>query len=215
MSHRVAVPKAFVLPFLPVFMLISLIVVSQASGRGRRSLASESAVVRRSDPSAVVAFPAFSFSFDTVASPQFAGVPFTITIRALDMFGDPATSFTETVTLWDNTESLLPTAVDFHSGVFTGPVTVTVSVQNDVIHAEHMLIYGESNPFHVLDANRVYLPLIYRNHPLPWELGAGSQGRTVYQVAVCPWDQEVLMPAPTGRGCSRASTAALPGVPPA
>lgn len=39
---------------------------------------------------------------------------------------------------------------------------------------------------------RLYLPGILRGYPPPWKAGAGSAGKTVYHIAVCPENNETL-----------------------
>lgn len=47
---------------------------------------------------------------------------------------------------------------------------------------------------------RVYLPVIMRNYPPPWELGAGSAGKSVFHIAVCLDDPQILYAGTDGQG---------------
>lgn len=73
-----------------------------------------------------------AFQIGLVASPQAAGIPFSITITALDAYGNTATGFNSTVSISDVTGTLTPaTSGSFTSGVRTESVTIT-RAQNDV-----------------------------------------------------------------------------------
>jgi len=89
------------------------------------------------------------FTFDPISSPQTAGVSFTITITAEDMFYNTVTSFSNTVNLTDDTETLSITSGNFTNGVRNEDITITKS-QNDVkIYAEGSGEQGVSDNFNI------------------------------------------------------------------
>jgi hypothetical protein len=66
------------------------------------------------------------FVFDTIGSPQTAGTPFKITIKAVDSSGNTVTSYNSMPSLSDTSGTISPTITsDFIDGVWTGSVTVT------------------------------------------------------------------------------------------
>ena len=75
------------------------------------------------------------FVFSPVSN-QTAGVAFSITITAVDQYGNTVTSFTGTVTLSDLSGSISPdTTGNFDAGVWTGNVTITTAYTADTITA--------------------------------------------------------------------------------
>ena len=90
------------------------------------------------------------FTFDHISSPQTAGVSFTITITAEDVFYNTVTSFNSKVNLTDDTETLGITSGNFTNGVRNEDITITKS-QNDVkIYAERDGIQGSSDNFNII-----------------------------------------------------------------
>jgi FlaG/FlaF family flagellin (archaellin) len=66
------------------------------------------------------------FEFDTISSPQTSGVPFSITIRAMDQYGNPFTGYSGANTLTLSGGEISPAVTSgFLYGVWTGEVTVT------------------------------------------------------------------------------------------
>ncbi len=67
---------------------------------------------------------AAAFEFDAIASPQTAGVPVTITVRAVDGSGNTIPDYNAQAILAANTGagSISPELVTFSAGVWTGPV---------------------------------------------------------------------------------------------
>ena len=65
------------------------------------------------------------FAFAAIASPQVAGVPVTITVRAADQSGNTVYDYAGDAVLASNTGSgtSIPTQITFVAGVWTGPVT--------------------------------------------------------------------------------------------
>jgi len=96
------------------------------------------------------------FTFDTISSPQTAGTSFDITITAQDLYDNTVTSFTDPVTLTDNSGSLNTTSNNFTNGVLPNQnVTITKSQTDNFITANHIGsgTGGTSNLFNVNSAN--------------------------------------------------------------
>jgi len=92
---------------------------------------------------------ASTFSFGTVNSPQITGDDFSITITALDAYGNTATNYIGKPILSDLTGTISPTSTSaFEDGVWTGSVAVT-SAGSDSITATEGAIAGTSNSFTV------------------------------------------------------------------
>lgn len=74
----------------------------------------------------VVPNAADHFAFSAIASPQVAGVPFTITIRAADASGNTVYNYAGDAVLAANTGAgtSTPSQITFVAGVWTGPVTL-------------------------------------------------------------------------------------------
>jgi len=72
----------------------------------------------------VVPSAADNFAFSAIASPQVAGVPFTVTIRATDTSGNTVYDYNGDAVLGSNTGTgtSSPTLISFVSGVWSGPV---------------------------------------------------------------------------------------------
>ncbi|MBN2417576.1 hypothetical protein JXO52_17195 [bacterium] len=93
-----------------------------------------------------------SFIIGQVATPQMAGVPFNLTITAVDQYGNTATDFSARVSIDDDTGTLEPmTSGYFSNGTRTEAVAITatgsdlrISVHDGASH------WGESNFFNVI-----------------------------------------------------------------
>ena len=74
----------------------------------------------------VVPSAADNFAFNAIASPQVAGQPFTVTIRAVDASGNTVYNYSGDAVLGPNTGTgtSTPTLISFVSGVWSGPVTL-------------------------------------------------------------------------------------------
>lgn len=93
------------------------------------------------------------YEFDTITSPQTAGVPFTIHITAKDFYDNIVYNHTTPVTLSDNTNSISPTVSgNFNSGVWSGDVTITKSQADVEIAASGSGKTNQSNKFNVNSA---------------------------------------------------------------
>jgi hypothetical protein len=95
------------------------------------------------------------FTFDTISSPQIAGTSFGITITAQDQYNNTVTSFTDQVSLTDNSGTLNATSNNFTSGVLNQNVSITKSQTDNFITANHSGSgkSGTSNLFNVNAAN--------------------------------------------------------------
>ncbi len=68
------------------------------------------------------------FVFDTISGTKTAGTAFSVTIRAIDQFGNAFTSYTATNTLTVSSGTISPTTTTaFTAGVWTGSVTLYTS----------------------------------------------------------------------------------------
>ncbi len=74
----------------------------------------------------VVPSAADNFAFSAIASPQVAGVPFAVTIRATDTNGNTVYNYAGDAALGPNTGTgtSSPTLITFVAGVWSGPVTL-------------------------------------------------------------------------------------------
>jgi hypothetical protein len=74
----------------------------------------------------VVPSAADNFAFSVIESPQVAGVPFTVTIRATDASGNTVYDYSGDAALGPNTGTgtSAPTLITFVAGVWSGPVTL-------------------------------------------------------------------------------------------
>jgi hypothetical protein len=89
--------------------------------------------------------------FDTITSTQTAGTPFSITLNALDDFGNTDSTFSATVDLATTAGTIDPVTAAFTSGTATLDVTVTQSGTGHTITADDEAsgITGTSNTFDV------------------------------------------------------------------
>ncbi|HEY42247.1 MAG TPA: DUF11 domain-containing protein, partial [Dehalococcoidia bacterium] len=104
--------------------------------------------------------PLHHFIFATIPSPQVAGIPFSITITAVDVYGNTITDYTGRADLSDDTGTITPVETgDFTAGVWTGDVTITTAGTDNTIEAIDGIITGESNEFNVSSGETVRLEL--------------------------------------------------------
>ncbi len=90
-----------------------------------------------------------SFSFGPINT-QTAGLAFPITITAQDANGNPVANFAGTAALTDLSGSISPIITGpFTNGVWTGQVTITKTITNDLITATDSSIAGQSGLFTV------------------------------------------------------------------
>ncbi len=93
------------------------------------------------------------FVFSTIGPTQMAGVPFSVTIQAYDVYNNLADGFSNPVSLSDVTGTLTPTTVSFSGGGWTGNLTVTQAVGVDSVIADYSGTTGSSNNFFVDNAS--------------------------------------------------------------
>jgi uncharacterized protein (DUF2141 family) len=93
--------------------------------------------------------PHSGFLFDEISSPKVAGVPFSVTITAVDEFDNIIDAYAGTASLTNLSGAIDPTTADFVSGVWTGDVTIAVPQDGVVIRATDGDIWGDSNAFDV------------------------------------------------------------------
>ena len=86
------------------------------------------------------------FSFSQISSPQSVGVPFSVTITAMDANGNMVTNFNGGVTL-SNGGSVSPMNVKFINGVWNGNVTIIEGGCNNSLIASGGGAQGTSNQF--------------------------------------------------------------------
>jgi len=100
----------------------------------------------------VTSLVAVSVTFDTIGPPSpVAGNLFTITIRARDILGNVATSYTGHGVLTSPAGMVNPSSTtDFINGVWTGQVTITHAVPSTTISYADGGITGTSNNFEIL-----------------------------------------------------------------
>ena len=135
----------------------------------------------------VIANSAHHFVVNTISTPQTAGTPVTVTIRATDVSGNTVPGFSGNAILIANTGpgSITPEAIVFSNGVWTGPMTfkgaggsVSFTV-SDFSAPPHT---GTSNSF-VVNAGPVSKLFVY--YP-----GMTTQGGTATGFSGTPTDQQ-------------------------
>ena len=95
--------------------------------------------------------PVDHFAFDPVGD-QVVGVPFAVTVTAIDDGGLTVTSYDGTAALTDTTGTIIPIVTDaFVDGVWTGEVTINQAATEVVIEAQDGTALGSSNPFTVTE----------------------------------------------------------------
>jgi F0F1-type ATP synthase membrane subunit c/vacuolar-type H+-ATPase subunit K len=108
-------------------------------------------------PNLVEAQSLTSFSFSGVSggSAKMAGVPFPVTITALNEFGQTLTSFNQSVTITDNTGTAYPSQTTaFIQGVWQGSVYITQS-GTTVLTAAYSSVSANSGAFTVDPDSRI------------------------------------------------------------
>lgn len=96
-----------------------------------------------------VRFELARFRLDPITTPQTAGIPFTLTITAIDNTGGTLTNFSHVVTLSDLSGSISPViTTKFIAGIWQGTVSITKAGTTS-IKATHFDNLGTSNQFYV------------------------------------------------------------------
>jgi hypothetical protein len=142
-----------------------------------------------------IARAAEGFAFDPIPSPQGGDLanplPFAITIRALDEYGDLATPYDGTANLSDLTATLTPTTAGFTDGLAVPTVTVSQPIASDqisAVDASDAWVHGTSNSFsvirkadvnadlalNVLDVMKVVNIILGYLVPPPWQFWAAD-----------------------------------------
>ena len=92
----------------------------------------------------------------TLGSAKVAGVPFTITVRALNDEGNIITDFTGTFNLSDITNTITPSTTSaFTNGVWTGQVSISRAYAGNSITAQGYALFASSSDFTVLPDTRL------------------------------------------------------------
>ena len=87
------------------------------------------------------------FSISAISSPQSAGIPFLITITALNSSNETIPNFSGTASLSDTTNTISPNVTGaFTNGVWSGNVTIASVASNVTIIATSNSKVGASNP---------------------------------------------------------------------
>jgi hypothetical protein len=92
------------------------------------------------------------FTVTSIAGSKTAGVPFSVSITAQDANNNKVTSFNSTVNLTDLTGACTPQQMVFNNGDWSGTVTVTKSLVNNVLTATGVGKSSSSNQFNVTPA---------------------------------------------------------------
>ena len=89
------------------------------------------------------------FSISAISPTQTAGQGFSVTITAEDKNGNRVTSFNSTATLTDKTGSVSPGQITFSSGIWTGTIQMTKSLQSNAVTVTSVGRSETSNTFNV------------------------------------------------------------------
>lgn len=104
--------------------------------------------------------PLDHFVISRIPSPQIAGVPFSITLSAVDIYENVVTSFTNRAFLTAPGLVITPAQTgNFVGGIWTGEVTISARQQDVIILATYNAIIGQSNNFNVEPAGLHHLVL--------------------------------------------------------
>lgn len=100
--------------------------------------------------------PVDRFAFSSITSPQLLGIPFPVTIEAVDALGQRVQEYNDNATLSDSTNSVIPPAVQFSNGVAAVELTITETTGGGfppftAITARDGIITGTSNGFRVIN----------------------------------------------------------------
>lgn len=117
-------------------------------------------------PKVWAALTNFSFSDFTSGSSKVAGLPFEVTITALDENNATMTSYTLSASLSDLTGTMYPIATgNFVNGVWTGDVYITRSGTSNAITVSSGAVNKASNTFTVLPDSRIkFLSIVSGNN---------------------------------------------------
>lgn len=106
--------------------------------------------------------PAFDhFEFDLIDDPQTSGVPFTVTIKAVDQYGEQFVDYVGVNNLFCSGGTISPTATgSFFNGVWSGEVTVTGSVSDAVITTSAQSDSGWTGTSNTFNVDVVVEPIL-------------------------------------------------------
>ena len=91
------------------------------------------------------------FRVANITSPQVAGQSINITVYAEDVYDNRVTSYTNTVNLSDDSGTLSPTTSgNFTNGQWSGTVSITKSITDNIIYVNGSGKSGQSNKFNVI-----------------------------------------------------------------
>lgn len=126
------------------------VVISQVqSGDRVRVVRTGGAENGLSNPFSVTPSNVDHFVFSSIGTTQTAGVPFSVTIQAVDANQNVVSNFSGTVALLDETGTVSPSSVSFSNGVWTGLVTITRSWTGNTLTVTGVGKSGTSNAFTV------------------------------------------------------------------
>ena len=90
------------------------------------------------------------FEIGQINSPQLAGTPFQVSINAADQYGNTITTFNQSATLRDSTNSIAPSqTTNFINGSWSGTITITQTTDNNTLYVTYGSVTTESNIFEV------------------------------------------------------------------
>ena len=140
----------------------------------------------------VIPSAADHFAFSAIPSPQVAGVPFTITVRATDQSGNTVYDYTGDAALGANTGAgtSTPTQITFAAGVWTGPITLFgagASVRLTCADFSAPPRTGTSASITVNPASFVKLQVILPGETAKGGTGDGKDGTPSSQTAGTPF----------------------------
>jgi len=112
------------------------------------------------------ALTGFTFDGFTSGSPKIAGVPFNVTITAVDGSGNRLTTFNSSVSLLNATETIYPTlTTNFLNGIWSGQVIITGASNSDRIAVSSGAIISNSATFTVVPDSRLkFLNIVSGNN---------------------------------------------------
>lgn len=91
----------------------------------------------------------YRFVFEPVAGPQTVGVPFPVTVNALDSVGNPLITYNGSANLWDSKAAVTPVVVTFANGVATFDAVVADTAVLDTLFISDGTAVDTSNGFAV------------------------------------------------------------------
>jgi F0F1-type ATP synthase membrane subunit c/vacuolar-type H+-ATPase subunit K len=125
----------------------------------------------------------FSFSNFHTGSSKVAGLPFSLTITALDENGQTLASFNSSVNLADSTGTIYPTQTsNFQNGIWTGFVYITRAVASTQISANYLTVTDVSSAFTVASDTRTKMLAIISGNNQTQLVGSSLANALVVKV---------------------------------